>query len=122
MATFHVIVVGAGPAGLSAVLAMSRLASDQQAPTTALRVTVLGLRPQVTTLGGSINLTPLALRYLDRLGAGQSLPKRGIPVSAIELVSLRLGHRVGRLWPNVDALRTKRHDLVSAMLGKSPQS
>jgi 2-polyprenyl-6-methoxyphenol hydroxylase-like FAD-dependent oxidoreductase len=116
MATFHIIILGAGPAGLAAALAISRLAAQKSSSVPSLRVTVLEVRPAIATLGGSVNLTPLAMRYLDRLGVGSALRQRGIPVRAIELVSLRTGHRVGRLWPNVDALRAKRHDLVSAML------
>jgi 2-polyprenyl-6-methoxyphenol hydroxylase-like FAD-dependent oxidoreductase len=110
----HVLVLGAGPAGLAAALALSQLSGDTSSA--SLRITVLELRPEATTLGGSIHLTPLALRYLDRLGAGARLRPRGIPVSAIELLSLRTGRLLGRLWPDVDAMRVKRHEVVAAML------
>ncbi|KAK3943298.1 FAD/NAD(P)-binding domain-containing protein [Diplogelasinospora grovesii] len=109
----HIVILGAGPAGLAAALAFSQLSSTSSHP---LCITVLELRPQITTLGGSINLTPLALRYLDRLGVGTAVRGCGVPVSAIEMLSLRSGKLLGRLWPGVDALRVKRHDLVTGML------
>lgn len=111
MPVSHVLIMGAGPAGLAAALS---IAKHQSSP---IRVTVLELRPELGTLGGAINLTPLALRYLDRLGAGARLRPRGAPVDAgIDLVSLRTGALRGTLWKNVDALRVRRHDLAVSMV------
>ncbi len=109
----HILILGAGPAGLSAAISLAQIPSSSSPP---LRITVLELRSKITTLGGSVNLTPLAMRYLDRLGAGARLRPQGIRVSAIELLSLRTGALLGRLWPDVDALRAKRHDLVSSLM------
>ena len=117
----HILILGAGPAGLSAAIALAQLSPPP--PATRLRITVLELRSQITTLGGSVNLTPLAMRYLDHLGAGSRVRARGIRVSAIELLSLRTGTLLGRLWPDVDALRVRRIDLVTSLMetAKTPE-
>lgn len=113
----HILILGAGPAGLSAALALSQLSDTPSSTSTdELQITVLELRPEPSTLGGSINLTPLAMRYLDRLGVGARLRPRGVAVRAIDMLSLRTGRLMGSLWPDVDALRARRIDLVSCML------
>lgn len=115
MPVSHVLILGAGPAGLAAALSISKLPDSGSSP--PIRVTVLELRPDAGTLGGAINLTPLAMRYLDRLGAGSRLRPRGAPVSAgIDMVSLRTGSLRGSLWQNYDALRVRRHDLAASLL------
>lgn len=113
MALPHVLVLGAGPAGLAAALAISQI---QDTP--PIRVTVLELRPSTSTtanLGGSVNLTPLALRYLDRLGVGAKVRRIGIPVGAVDNIALRTGRLLGSLWKGVDALRIMRSELVACM-------
>lgn len=111
----NIIIMGAGPAGLSTALAISQLPSSSP-----IHITILELRPSTATvamLGGSINLTPLALRYLDRLGVGDRLRRLGIPVTekGIELVALRTGAFLGSLWKGADALRVARSDLVACL-------
>ncbi|KAF4502482.1 salicylate hydroxylase [Fusarium agapanthi] len=99
----HIIIIGAGPAGLAAALALSQTAI-QSSP---VRVTILELRPKAETLGGTILLTPLALHYLDALDVGSRLRKLGIPVRGLDVcmadavaempkdrVNLRYGARV----------------------------
>lgn len=110
---FHVVIIGGGPGGLATALS---LAQHPSCSTSRARVTVLELRDTVQTIGGAINLTPLALRYLDSLGAGKRLRPRGSPVSAIELVAHRTGRLLGQLWPGVDALRVQRQYLVESLL------
>ncbi|UNI22034.1 hypothetical protein JDV02_007961 [Purpureocillium takamizusanense] len=111
---FHVVIVGAGPAGLSAALSLVKK-HVEGAASSPLRVTVLEMRTEVQRLGGAINLTPLALRYIDWLGAGARLRAQAAPVSAIELVAHRTGRLLGRLWPGVDAIRVQRQLLVEAL-------
>ncbi|KAF5711762.1 salicylate hydroxylase [Fusarium mundagurra] len=107
----HIIIIGAGPAGLAAALALSQT-NIQGSP---LRITILELRPKLETLGGTILLTPLALRYLDALGVGSRLRKLGIPVRGVDVVALRTGRTLGQMFPGIDALRVMRHHLVQCM-------
>src|SRR5262245_48988005 len=95
---FHVIIVGAGPAGLGAALALTN-PQDTVGP---VKVTILELRPELGTLGGAINMSPLAIRYLDSLGVGKRLRARGSKTNQLEMVSLRTGKRIASLWPGAD--------------------
>ncbi|OIW32023.1 FAD/NAD(P)-binding domain-containing protein [Coniochaeta ligniaria NRRL 30616] len=111
----QVLILGAGPAGLSTALSISQIPSSPP-----IRVTILELRPATVTtasLGGAVNLTPPALRYLDRLGVGAQLRRTGIPVGAVENVSLRTGRLLGALWRGVDGVRVMRSGLVACMRG-----
>jgi 2-polyprenyl-6-methoxyphenol hydroxylase-like FAD-dependent oxidoreductase len=112
MPKMHAIVIGAGPAGLAAALALHQ----QSTESSPIQVTVLELRPGIQTLGGAVNLTPLAMRYVDALGVGPRLRPLGVKVSYIEMLSHRTGSSLGRLWPNVDAIRVLRQNLVEAMV------
>jgi len=126
----HIIILGAGPAGLATALAIVRQRRTASVPGTSLElsagppnkalnlhITILELRAQAgAPLGGAVNLTPLALRYLDRIGAGVQIRRRGMRCSAIELLSLRTGRLLGRLWPDVDALRVRRTVIVESLL------
>ncbi|KAI0131816.1 salicylate hydroxylase [Xylariales sp. AK1849] len=113
MAILNVLILGAGPAGLSAAIALSKIST----PSNPIQITVVELRSGVQTIGRAVNLTPLALRYLDYyLGAGARLRPKGHKVAAIDLVSLRTGSLLGSLWEGVDALRVLRVDLVRVLL------
>ncbi|EWY97386.1 hypothetical protein FOYG_02234 [Fusarium oxysporum NRRL 32931] len=103
--------MGAGPAGLAAALALSQITIQGSPP----RITILELRPKVETLGRTILLTPLALRYLDVLGVGSRLRKLGIPVRGVDVVALRTGQTLGQMFPGTDMLRVMRHNLVQCM-------
>ncbi len=107
----HVVIMGAGPAGLAAALALHQ----QSTPSSPISITILELRPSIQTLGGAVNLTPLAMRYLDALGVGARLRPHGAKVPFIEMLSHRTGASLGKLWPDVDALRVLRQTLVEAL-------
>lgn len=113
---FRVVIVGGGPAGIATALALIQQQQQQQPLSSPLQITLLELRETVQTLGGAVNLTPLALRYLDSIGAGKRLRSQASPVSAIELVGHRLGNLLVKLWPNVDAVRVQRQVLVETLL------
>jgi 2-polyprenyl-6-methoxyphenol hydroxylase-like FAD-dependent oxidoreductase len=107
----HIIILGAGPAGLASALAISQALPQA-------RITLLELRarsPSSAALGGAVNLTPLAMRYLDRFGVGAEVRRTGIPVRAVDNVSLRTGGLLGQLWKGVDGLRVHRASLVGIM-------
>ncbi|KAF5601774.1 salicylate hydroxylase [Fusarium pseudocircinatum] len=108
----HILIIGAGPAGLAAALALSQTTIQGFPPC----LTILELRPKVETLGGTILLTPLALRYLDALGVGSRLRKLGIPVRGVDVVALRTGRTLGQMFPGTDALRVMRHQLIQCMV------
>lgn len=107
----HIVIIGAGPAGLAAALSLSQTTIQGSPP----RITILELRPKVETLGGTIMLTPLALRYLDALGVGSRLRKLGIPVRGVDVVALRTGRTLGQMLPGADTLRVMRHHLAQCM-------
>ncbi|KAF4956915.1 hypothetical protein FGADI_3518 [Fusarium gaditjirri] len=108
----HIIIIGAGPAGLAAALALSQTTIRGSAP----RITILELRPKVETFGGTIMLKPLTLRYLDALGIGSRLRKLGISVRGVDVVALRTGRTLGQLFPQTDVLRVMRHHLIQCMV------
>lgn len=114
---FKIVIVGAGPAGLATALALIHQRKNDDATTASpVHITLLERRESVQTLGGAINLTPLALRYLDSMGAGKALREASSPVSSIELVGHRLGNLLVKLWPGVDAIRILRQTLVEGLL------
>lgn len=116
MPVSHVLILGAGPAGLAAALALSKEASRSPDDLPPIRVTVFELRPEIQTIGGAVNLTPLALRYLDYLGAGTRLRPRGFAPPALHLVSHRTGGSLGSLWDGLDSLRVSREAIVESLL------
>lgn len=115
----NVVILGAGPCGLSTAIALSKmsaLTSPSTPPGSHLRVTLVETRPRLQTIGGTINMTPLAMRYLDHLGAGQQLRENSIElISGVDAISLRLGWRLGNLWGGVGARRTARYELVRSL-------
>ena len=115
MSIKDVIILGAGPCGLSTAIALSKIASAS--PTAPpLRITMIELRPNLQTIGGTLNMTPLAMRYLDYLGAGQRLRERSISLNTgVDVISLRTGWRMGNTWGGIGARRAARQALVESL-------
>ncbi|KAI1875133.1 uncharacterized protein JN550_002562 [Neoarthrinium moseri] len=91
------------------------MASEQR--TLPIRITLVELRPCLKTIGGTINLTPLAMRYLDYLRAGTRLRRRSIILDAgLDYISFRTGRRIGNIWGGIGGVRVARHDLVDVLL------
>jgi 2-polyprenyl-6-methoxyphenol hydroxylase-like FAD-dependent oxidoreductase len=116
MSIRDIIILGAGPCGLSAALALSKTAAlNPEAP--ELRITLIEVRSELKTIGGTLNLTPLAMRYLDSLGAGRKLRQNAINMDdGIDYISLRTGRRIANFWGGIGALRVKRYSLVDVLL------
>jgi salicylate hydroxylase len=114
MTVKHVLILGGGISGVAAALSILR---DNK-----LSCTVFEIRPVLSTIGGAINLTPNALRYLDHLGVLSKLLDRSCEVARIEIFALRTGKKLSEIdFDHVDkfkfrARRVLRHDLLSAMI------
>ncbi|KAI4213493.1 MAG: hypothetical protein LQ351_003994 [Letrouitia transgressa] len=112
----HILIIGAGPTGLS--LALSLLQSPHKENHT---FAVYEARSEASTIGGAVNLTPTALRYLDGLHVLPKLLARGATVKAIEIFSLHSGSKLSEVnfskpEYGYSALRIKRSDLLSSLL------
>ena len=110
----RVIIIGAGPAGLAAALALSQ----QSTAESPIHVTILELRDAIQTLGGAINLTPLALRYLDSIGVAERVRAQAAKCNGIDIVAHRTGGLLGTMWEGRDAVRVSRQAMVEAMMEK----
>lgn len=114
MSTEHVIIIGGGIAGVAAALVLTHH--------NRITCSIFEIRSEPATIGGSINLTPNALRYLEHLGVLSRLKPKGCEVKYIDVLSLRTGGRLGEInFDNIEkfkhhALRVMRDDLLQAML------
>ena len=77
-ATRNVIIAGAGIAGLTAALALTRA---------GLRATVLEQAPQLDEIGAGIQLTPNATRVLTELGLAEQLKITAVEPQAIRVMA-----------------------------------
>jgi 2-polyprenyl-6-methoxyphenol hydroxylase-like FAD-dependent oxidoreductase len=117
MSIKDIVILGAGPCGLSTAIALSKM-SALTPDLSLLRITLIETRPALQTIGGTINMTPLAMRYLDHLGASQQLKDNSIElITGVDAISLRLGWRLGNLWEGVGARRTARYELIRSLHG-----
>lgn len=121
-----VLILGGGIAGISAALALRKL--SEQSPDIHINVTVYEIRPSPSTIGGAINLTPNALRYLEHLNVLPKLESRGCPVPSIEIFSHRTGAKLGALIFKAKddvghaAMRIQRGELLDALLQTAQDS
>lgn len=115
MSIKHIVILGAGPCGLSTAIALSKLSALNPA-LPPLKITLVEVRPELQTIGGTVNLTPIAMRYLDYLGAGRQLRENSIALNTgVDAISLRTGWRLGNVWGGVGARRTARYALVRSL-------
>ncbi|KAF2709911.1 FAD/NAD(P)-binding domain-containing protein [Pleomassaria siparia CBS 279.74] len=116
----HAIIIGGGITGIAAALVLTKY--------NRMTCSIYEIKLEPATIGGAINLTPNALRYLDHLGVLPRLMHLGCRVKYIEIASLRTGQQLGTMdFDNVEkfkhgALRVMRHDLLSAMLATLGES
>ncbi|OCK84990.1 FAD/NAD(P)-binding domain-containing protein [Lepidopterella palustris CBS 459.81] len=114
MTIYHVIIIGGGISGIASALALTRL--------NKLSCSVYEIRPSPSTIGGAINLTPNALRYLDHLGVLPKLAPKGCEVHHIDVISQRTGRRLGIVdFENAAkfkhcALRVLRAELLKCLM------
>jgi len=68
-----IIILGGGIAGLTTALSLTKFAPVSSPP----NITIFEIRPEPTTIGGAVNLTPNALRLLSHLGALDEIRAKG---------------------------------------------
>ncbi|KIY02755.1 uncharacterized protein Z520_01220 [Fonsecaea multimorphosa CBS 102226] len=118
----NIVIVGAGIAGLASTLALTKWLPESP------HITVVEVRPQPSTIGGAVGLTPNALRCLHHLGALPRIRARGVgtDIDKIELFTIYTGARLGEITftgeggvgvgdPAFKGLRILRADLVQSL-------
>lgn len=109
-----VIIIGAGISGLSVAIALKQAL-------TSIQIEVYEIRSSPSTIGGAVNLTPNALRYLSSLKVLPRLENTACPVGSIDIISCRTGSKLAELSfdiPGSDgfqALRVRRSELLAAL-------
>jgi salicylate hydroxylase len=120
-----ILIIGSGIAGPAAALFLSRMynpstsATSTPSPTPSSRskveCTIYELRSSPSSIGGSIGLTPPAVRLLEHLGVLEQCYKQGFATEAVEIYSLSTGQTLGQIpfgdrkvygYPNLRISRT----------------
>ena len=81
------LVIGAGPAGIAAATALSRIGSQ---------VVVAEREAGLKTEGAGIQLTPNGMAALDGIGLGDAVREIGTPASAVEVCDFKSGRVIFR--------------------------
>ncbi|KIV93926.1 hypothetical protein PV10_05100 [Exophiala mesophila] len=106
------VIIGGGICGITAALALKKV---------GIPVVVYELRSGPATAGGAVNLTPVALRYLDHVGALEEIYRRGSRTKEVTIFSIPKAKRLGGYKFKADitgypAVRATRHDLLQSLL------
>lgn len=90
----HILILGAGPTALTTALALTTYLPAPQP-----RISLFEIRPALSTIGGAVNLTPKALRYLHHLGVYDLFVERriGAECQIIELFDKYSGAKYAEL-------------------------
>jgi 2-polyprenyl-6-methoxyphenol hydroxylase-like FAD-dependent oxidoreductase len=119
-----IIIVGGGMCGLASAIAIAQAFSSHEIQP---QITVYELRHAPSTFGGPVNLTPKALRCLDKLGVFEELKRMraGCEVDAIQIFSMRTGGQIAAIdYAGADGnglggykgWRVMRFELLKALL------
>lgn len=119
----RIIILGAGVAGLASAIALSKWSNEPPS------ITVVEIRPEPSSIGGAVGLTPNALRCLHHLDVLSRIRQNryGVDVDKIELFTIYTGARLGEINftgetgngvgdPAFKGLRIMRSDLLQALL------
>jgi 2-polyprenyl-6-methoxyphenol hydroxylase-like FAD-dependent oxidoreductase len=117
-----ITIIGGGISGLSVALALTKWLPEKP------DITILELRPEPSTIGGAVGLTPNALRCLHHLGVLARIHESslGTAIDRIELFTIHTGARLGEISftgeqgsgvgkPPFKGLRIMRADLVQSL-------
>ncbi|KIW69406.1 hypothetical protein PV04_05285 [Phialophora macrospora] len=117
-----ITIIGGGISGLSVALALTKWLPEKP------DIIILELRPEPSTIGGAVGLTPNALRCLHHLGVLARIHESslGVAVDRIELFTMYTGARLGEIsftgeqgsgvgTPPFKGLRIMRADLVQSL-------
>ncbi|KIX01084.1 uncharacterized protein Z518_10150 [Rhinocladiella mackenziei CBS 650.93] len=118
-----IVIVGAGIAGLASALALTKWPSGKP------DITIIEIRPQPSTIGGAVGLTPNALRCLHHLGVLPRIRENalGTDIDKIELFNIYSGVNLGQIditgsqgngvgEPPFRGLRIMRADLLQSLI------
>ncbi|TID23573.1 6-hydroxynicotinate 3-monooxygenase [Venturia nashicola] len=119
-----ILILGGGVAGLTSALALTKFAPEGLIP----KIQIFEIRSAPATIGGAINLTPNALRLLDRLGALQIIRDRkyGETINVLDIFDVYSGKLAESSFlgpdgkglgdPPYKALRITRGDALKGIL------
>ncbi|KAJ5808213.1 hypothetical protein N7474_009482 [Penicillium riverlandense] len=122
--TQNIIIIGGGMCGLASAISIAQaFLSHEPKP----QILVYELRDAPSTFGGPVNLTPKALRCLDKLGVFDELKamRAGCEVDSIQLFSMRTGGQLaaidyagsdGNGLGGYKGWRVMRYQLLCAMI------
>lgn len=94
--TQKIVIIGGGMCGLASAIAIAQTFSSHAIQP---QITVYELRDAPSTFGGPVNLTPKALRCLDKLGVFDELKnmRAGCEVDDIQIFSMRTGGQIAAI-------------------------